>query len=222
MRTEKERIAGFTLVELLVVIAIIALLAGLVIPAVTKSINKAKLASCASNLRQLGLATIAYAGDHQGQIPITFSGNPNGLDNGYGDLGRWYVLLAEGGYLGEVKVINTLRVDYSAPSVIHCPAFGSRAGLDADPYQMSDYAPPLTVLDSRLQNIEKLAHTVWLSDAKWNRAFFNPYVSTEYGFWQMEYPIRHKDRRNHLFFDGHVQSFTVDEMHADKTMYLVN
>jgi len=69
MRRE-TKIGGFTLIELLVVIAIIAILAAILFPVFAQAREAARLTQCASNMRQIGLALLSYASDHDDGLPL--------------------------------------------------------------------------------------------------------------------------------------------------------
>ena len=132
IRKQSSATRGFTLIELLVVIAIIAILASMLLPALSRSKQAARRIACLNQLKQLGLATVMYVSDNDGYYPSS-----NSTD-------KWP---------------QAIRPNYDSLRILVCPEDRSTSG-PATNTASADLAPRSYVMNAWTDYFELLAPPV--------------------------------------------------------------
>ena len=204
---------GFTLIELLVVIAIIAILASMLLPALSKARAAAQAIKCTNNLKQMSLLTHMYINDNDDYVPACWV-TMRTVTPGIGSVDWWGPAIAE--YAGVNLSSSTAAVDVANLPIFHCPSSNAVLGYmsPADLYGHVDLDIPMV----QITKFKSPGVTINYMDCDTHTKLMQEMTSDANPASKSYY--RHNDQANAAFLDGHcgkVKWLTLAEFNAEYT-----
>ena len=200
---------GFTLIELLVVVSIIAILASLLLPAVSVVQSAAGAAKCASNMRQIYIGTLAYADDNENRLPTSAQ-----QTSSHGDDTFWFALVApyvDANRTGKngvgIKGWNDLR---QSSVIWGCPQYKKNPTLLwACGYGMNFRLALPDEFSSNFKDLSSAAAQSWAGPYRNFSLDSVTYSATrplfgDAGSWGLGPTARHRGKSVSVYCDGHV------------------
>ena len=230
-RTHTARSGGFTLIELLVVVAIIALLISILLPSLSRAREQARTVKCAANLKQFGLGMHMYADGSGGEFPEIHDG---------GKYGAWFRNPTFRSVMGQGNDAGALNAS-DWDEGLFCPTFPDRFLDPGYAYSFKDhgrvygvntshaYEGPLFAADTdsavNRTSVMAPSSTIHMGDANTSR--ITKYAANP-TYWEATGELagyeggvsnkttyRHNGSANNLFFDGHAETMSQDEVFPD-------